>query len=191
MDLTNKQIRFCEEYVLDLNATQACIRAGYSEKTANRIGSENLSKLDIQYYISELKEQISKKAEITHQETLERLKTWFESDITVLIGLSPEEVKALPLEVRQLIASYKHVSKTYSEEGRPVTEETIDVKFVSKERAADLISKHIGFYEKNNQQKNPNPEPELNLEHLTVDELLMLIKLQSKAMGVKDEFSTE
>jgi len=35
---------FCKEYLIDLNATQACIRAGYSEKTANRIGTENLSK---------------------------------------------------------------------------------------------------------------------------------------------------
>ena len=42
--LTPKQERFVQEYVKDLNATQAAIRAGYSEKTANRIGPENLSK---------------------------------------------------------------------------------------------------------------------------------------------------
>ena len=46
---------FCKEYLIDLNATQACIRAGYSEKTANRIASENLSKLVIQEEISRLK----------------------------------------------------------------------------------------------------------------------------------------
>lgn len=46
--LTAKQERFCREYIIDLNATRAAIRAGYSEKTANRIASENLSKLDIQ-----------------------------------------------------------------------------------------------------------------------------------------------
>lgn len=45
--LTNKQRRFIDEYLIDLNATQACIRAGYSKKNANRIGSENLSKLVI------------------------------------------------------------------------------------------------------------------------------------------------
>ena len=39
-----KQQRFVEEYLIDLNATQAAIRAGYSEKTAQEIGSENLSK---------------------------------------------------------------------------------------------------------------------------------------------------
>lgn len=49
--LTAKQKRFCDEYLIDLNATQAAIRAGYSKKTANRIGTENLSKLVIKQYI--------------------------------------------------------------------------------------------------------------------------------------------
>lgn len=46
--LTEKQKRFVAEYLVDLNATQAAIRAGYSPKTANRIGSQNLSKVDVQ-----------------------------------------------------------------------------------------------------------------------------------------------
>ena len=49
--MTAKQQRFCDEYLIDLNATQAAIRAGYSKKTANRIGTENLSKLVIKHYI--------------------------------------------------------------------------------------------------------------------------------------------
>lgn len=49
--LTDKQRRFCEEYVIDWNATQAAIRAGYSDKTAAAIGHENLTKPDIQEYI--------------------------------------------------------------------------------------------------------------------------------------------
>lgn len=43
MALTDKQEMFCREYLIDLNATQAAIRAGYSAKTANRTASENLS----------------------------------------------------------------------------------------------------------------------------------------------------
>lgn len=49
--LTAKQQRFCDEYLIDLNATQAAIRAGYSEKTARQIGTENLSKPAISEYI--------------------------------------------------------------------------------------------------------------------------------------------
>ena len=51
--MTPKQKRFCDEYLIDLNATQAAIRSGYSEKTANRIATENLSKPVIKEYIAE------------------------------------------------------------------------------------------------------------------------------------------
>ena len=50
--MTAKQRRFCDEYLIDLNATQAAIRAGYSKKTANRIATENLSKPVIKEYIA-------------------------------------------------------------------------------------------------------------------------------------------
>lgn len=58
--LTDKQKRFCEEYMIDLNATQASIRAGYSKKTANVIASENLTKKGIKEYIKFLKDKLSK-----------------------------------------------------------------------------------------------------------------------------------
>ena len=51
--LTAKQQRFCDEYLIDLNATQAAIRAGYSPKTANVIGAENLSKPSLKRYIDQ------------------------------------------------------------------------------------------------------------------------------------------
>jgi phage terminase small subunit len=50
--LTAKQQRFCDEYLIDLNATQAAIRAGYSKKTAGRIGTENVQKPVIKEYIA-------------------------------------------------------------------------------------------------------------------------------------------
>lgn len=49
--LTAKQQRFCDEYLIDLNATQAAIRAGYSKKTARKIGQENMTKPDIRQRI--------------------------------------------------------------------------------------------------------------------------------------------
>ena len=51
-ELTDRQARFCEEYLIDLNATQAAIRAGYSEKTAREQAAQNLSKLNIQEKIA-------------------------------------------------------------------------------------------------------------------------------------------
>ena len=49
--LTAKQQRFCDEYLIDLNATQAAIRAGYSARSAKQIGEQNLTKLDLKSYI--------------------------------------------------------------------------------------------------------------------------------------------
>ena len=60
--LTTKQKKFCEEYLISGNATDAAIKAGYSVKTARSVGSENLSKPDIKNYIDEkLKEIESRK----------------------------------------------------------------------------------------------------------------------------------
>lgn len=64
-NLTPKQQRFVEEYLIDLNATQAAIRAGYSEKTAYSVGHENLKKPEIQKAIEEAKSQVSKRTELT------------------------------------------------------------------------------------------------------------------------------
>ena len=63
-NLSPKQQRFVDEYLIDLNATQAAIRAGYSKKTARQIGSENLSKPDIQEAIAEAKRERSEATKI-------------------------------------------------------------------------------------------------------------------------------
>ena len=62
-----KQQRFVEEYLIDLNATQAAVRAGYSEKTSRQIGSENLSKPAIQEAIAKAKIERSEATKIDAQ----------------------------------------------------------------------------------------------------------------------------
>ena len=60
MTLTQKQIKFAEEYIISGNATQAAIKAGYSKKTAYSIGDENLKKPEIKAYIKERFDEIEK-----------------------------------------------------------------------------------------------------------------------------------
>jgi phage terminase small subunit len=69
--LTNKQKMFCKEYIVDLNASQACIRAGYSEKTAKEIGCENLTKLNIQEEITRLMKSREERVQLTADKVLE------------------------------------------------------------------------------------------------------------------------
>ena len=71
--LTLKQELFIKEYLIDLNATQAAIRAGYSEKTAQVIGSENLSKPFIAIAIQEAMNKRSEKTEITAEKVLQEI----------------------------------------------------------------------------------------------------------------------
>ena len=67
-NLTNKQQRFIDEYLIDLNATQASIRAGYSEDTAAVIGYENLTKPHIQKAIQEAQEASAERSKVTVDE---------------------------------------------------------------------------------------------------------------------------
>jgi len=165
---TSKESRFCQEYMVDLNATQAAIRAGYSEKNARQIGNEVLGKEHIASRISVLKAKAAQQIEYSHQDVLKRLKSWVESDITETINLSPSQIKELPLEVRQLITKFKHTKRFISE---GISEEVVELHFVSKERAIEMINRHIGFYELDNKQRQGEIDP-AKLSTKTLQDLL-------------------
>lgn len=71
--LNPKQKAFAEEYIVDLNGTQAAIRAGYSKKTANEQASQLLAKLNVQEYVQELMAARSQRTEITADRVLQEL----------------------------------------------------------------------------------------------------------------------
>jgi len=74
MPLTPKQQRFVEEYLIDLNATQAAIRAGYSKRTAKAIGCENLTKPDVITVIEKAKAERSDETKIDAAWVLQKAK---------------------------------------------------------------------------------------------------------------------
>lgn len=73
MSLIAKQKRFCEEYIIDLNGTQAAIRAGYASNSANEQAARMLAKDSIQEYIQQLKADRSRRTEITADRVLQEL----------------------------------------------------------------------------------------------------------------------
>ncbi len=81
MSLTPKQQLFVAEYLVDLNATQAAVRAGYSEKTAYSVGHENLKKPEVAAAIQEAMEVRSQRTEIAQDWILEQLKLVYEASI--------------------------------------------------------------------------------------------------------------
>ena len=71
--LRERQKRFIEEYLVDLNATQAAIRAGYSEQTAYSIGQRLLKKVEVQEAIQQAQNKRSERTQITQDEVIRRL----------------------------------------------------------------------------------------------------------------------
>ncbi|HBM3264656.1 TPA: terminase small subunit [Klebsiella oxytoca] len=142
MALTDKQEMFCREYLIDLNATQAAIRAGYSAKTANRTASENMSKPDIQSRIAELKAQRNDLVGINATYVLNRLVEIDQMDVLDILN-STGELKP--------VAEWPKVWRT-TLSGMEVMEMASDgneaallkkIKWPDKVRNLELLGKHI------------------------------------------------
>lgn len=113
----------------------------------------------IESYIKEKQDQSQEALKTSHEALLNELERWAYSDITETILLAPEQIKKLPIEFRRLITKYKH---TKSVDGS----EIIELHFVSKEKAMEMIHKHTGFYEKDNTQKSGSSVPVLTPEKM-------------------------
>lgn len=100
--MTAKQQRFCDEYLIDLNATQAAIRAGYSKKTAGRIGTENVQKPVIKEYIAKRMAEKEEALIAQQDEVLKYLTSVMRgessSEIVVVEGIGKGRSKARAIE---------------------------------------------------------------------------------------------
>lgn len=94
-ELTDRQARFCEEYLIDLNATHAAIRAGYSEKTANEQGARLLANVSVQEKIAELKAELAKRTEMTQDSVIQELAAVARAEIKGVRAV--DKLKALEL----------------------------------------------------------------------------------------------
>ena len=141
-ELTAKQKRFCDEYLICLNATQAAIKAGYSKNTARNIGHENLTKPDIREYIEK---RMAEKEEALIAKQDEVLK--------YLTSVMRRELK----EVAVVTTMEKRVFYAPDEKGtmrkNEVTKETpklveYPAKLSDANRAAELLGKRWGLWER-------------------------------------------
>nr|DAS23458.1 MAG TPA: Terminase small subunit [Caudoviricetes sp.] len=102
MKLTLKQQRFADEYIISGNATEAAIKAGYSKKTANVIGVENLIKPNIKTYVDEKLKELSDKKIADQQEVLAYLTSVLrgetQSEIVVVEGQGEGVSRAKPMQ---------------------------------------------------------------------------------------------
>jgi phage terminase small subunit len=157
-ELTPKIKRFCEEYIKDLNGTQAAIRAGYSAKTANEQSSQLLAKLNVKNYIAELKHSLSNKNEGLAQQVIDELKKLGFANIQDYID-KDNEIKDLTTITRDKAAAVESIKKTVTEfsgGGQSSGKKTsIQFKLYDKISALEKLGRHLGIFELDNQQKAP------------------------------------
>lgn len=115
--MTDKQKRFCDEYLIDCNATQAAIRAGYSPKTAYSIGEENLKKPELKTYIDERLEQLHSEKTADAQEVLEYLTSVMRGErkeqTLVLCGDGMQEIQDIDVSAKDRIKAAELIGKRY------------------------------------------------------------------------------
>lgn len=116
--LTAKQQRFCDEYLIDLNATQAAIRAGYSEKTAYSIGNENLNKPELKKYIEDRMAEKESALIADQNEVLKYLTAVMRGDHTeqtpIFIGEGIQKITDIDVSAKDRLKAAELLGKRYS-----------------------------------------------------------------------------
>ncbi|QLG93715.1 terminase small subunit [Pseudomonas yamanorum] len=146
MALTQKQRLFVDEYLVDLNATQAAIRAGYSKRTAGQIGDENLKKPQIARAIKEAMDSRNQRVQVNADYVLNRLIEIDQMDVADILAddMSVKPLKDWPKVWRQYLAGFD-VSELF--EGRGDDREMIGflkkLKWPDKVKNLELLGKHV------------------------------------------------
>ena len=161
--LTDKQKKFIDEYLVDLNATQAAIRAGYKEKAAYRTGAENLRKPQIQEEIQKRMEERQKRTEITQDMVLQEL-------AAIAFARATDYVSVMGGMVQVKDTDQLSDSQIAAIAGIKETQNGIEVKLGSKEKTLELLGRHLGMWnDKINvegQVEAKNPFADLTTEEL-------------------------
>lgn len=152
MALTKKQQRFVDEYLIDLNATQAAIRAGYSEKTANRIGNENLSKLVIQNEINKRMKDREARTEIIQDMVVRELAAIaFSNGADYSKVVTKQGIDDAGKAVEYFDVELKNTDDLTTEQKKAIagikqTKFGISVETCDKVKALELLGKHLGMF---------------------------------------------
>ena len=152
MRITPKQMRFVDEYLVDLNATQAAIRAGYSTKTAAFIGAQNLKKLQIAEEISRRQKDLQRRTEVTQERVVTELARVAFADATDYAHVEMRtHTKEDGTEVTYQAVALKETTELSADQRAAIAgikqgANGIEVKLCDKLKALELLGRHIGMF---------------------------------------------
>lgn len=149
-NLNDRQWLFCLEYVKDLNATQAAIRAGYSEDSARDIGCENLTKPDIAEAIAQIAKGRHAKIGLTGEYVLQTALDWVSLDIGEAFDEDGclKAMSEIPINLRRAMTGQVAVQELYEGvgENRRKIGYMKKVTFVDRVKALDLLGRNMALW---------------------------------------------
>ena len=189
--LTPKQAAFVAEYLVDLNATQAAIRAGYSAKTAKEQGARLLTNVHIAESIQAAQQARAERTEITQDRVLQEYaklafldpRRFYDADGNLI------DIPNLPADVAAAISGVDiAVEKAGSDEsGNPVFAQVRKIKLADKKGALDSVARHLGMFNDKISQ-TINAEIKAEVSHSLAPELQSVL---DSVYGSKTEDSAK
>ena len=154
--LRPKQKKFVQEYLVDLNATQAAIRAGYAPKRADVIGYENLRKPVIQKELQRYQSALVEKVGVTIEKLITAYKQIAFADLAECYDENGflKNIHDIPVSARMALAGLE-VDELYEGRGedRKCIGQTKKVKLWDKLKALDALGRHLGLFNADTSQK--------------------------------------
>lgn len=163
MKLTPKQERFVQEYLVDLNATAAAIRAGYSKKTAEVIGYENLRKPQIEAAINQAIQEREKRTEITQDMVLRETAKLAFFDIRKMFDKNGKPLDISELDADTATALVGLDVQDISDSDGNYIGFAKKYKMADKLKALELLGRHLGTWE----PKDDGPKDETEEDGLS------------------------
>lgn len=160
--LTAKQKRFVEEYLIDLNATQAAIRAGYSPRSAKQYADAMLAKPHIAAAVAAAKAARSERTEVTVDYVLQRMVEIDQMDVLDIMNddMSLKAVSQWPKVWRQYLSGFD-LSELF--EGRSDEREMVGIlkkiRWPDKVKNLELLGKHVGMFKDRVEHSGVNGGP--------------------------------
>lgn len=152
--MLDSHIRFSDKYFETLNASESAIYAGFSVDTARQQGWQLLQREDVQEYLSKLKAEASEKTGVSKERWLKELAELGFSNIQDFIETN-NTIKDISSIDRSKASSVSSIKKTVTE-GDFGIKEVVEFKLHDKLNALDKLGRHLGFFEKDNEQSKLN-----------------------------------